>query len=360
MFLFKSSSRFMKNSGNKKVLFLALSGIGNLVMQLPTIRELKKAHPNWHITIWVAPRGTSTLAHTEPSINEVIEMPIKASVSQHIKQVLQLRKRNFDIGIVLSPGQLMKSAAYLALAGIPKRIGNTYPTKNNSHSKLFLTDTITENIHLHDIEQNLLLLTLLGIEPNPVPYYSIEVPEENTQEAARIVKSTDSLIIGMHPGSASGFEWKRWPLDRYAEVARILIQENPHARILVVGGKDEEDQKQALVDMINKDKEAAQSITAPLLTTAAVIQQCNVFISNDSGLMHIAAALRVPTLGLFGPTDEAQTGPRGKNSFTLRASDTAAVYNTEQAYSFGSTPHENMLGITVQMVIDRVHLMGVK
>ncbi len=345
----------MKNSENKKILFLALSGIGNVIMQLPAIRELKKAHPTWHITVWVAPRGTHALVATEPSIDEVIEMPIKASVSQHLRQILELRKYHFDIGIVLSPGQLVKSAAYLMLAGIPVRVGNTYSFRGNPHSQLFLTDAIEEDAAIHDIEQNLLLLTPLGIKPNSVPYYSLDIPEENKKEAEKILKSSSSFLVGVHPGSAAGFEWKRWPLERFSEVAKALVRENPHTRILIVGGKDEEQQKHELLKMMNADEEIAYDVTASLLTTAAIIQKCNLFVSNDSGLMHIAAAVGVPTLGLFGPTDETQTGPRGKNSFTLRASDTAAVYNTEQSYSFGNTPHENMLGITVEKVIGKIH-----
>ncbi len=351
----------MKNSEHKKVLFLGLSGIGNLVMQLPTIRELKKAHPAWHITLAVAPRGTRALAEAEPSIDEVIEIHTKASLSTHAKQVLQLRKRHFDIGIVLSPGQLLKSAAYLRFAGIPMRIGNTYPLQNNQHSQLFLTDTVREDPNLHDIEQNIRLLEHLGIQPAPVPYYSLTIPEENKQEAEKITKSLPSgaSYVGMHAGCAPGFEWKRWPLERFAEVAKKLIEDHPDVRILVFGGKDEEKQNQDLVQMINTDSKIASIVSAPLLTTAAVMQTCRLFLSNDSGLMHIAAALNVPTIGLFGPTDETHTGPRGKNSFTLRASDTASVYNTEQAYSFGSTSHESMLGISPQLVFDKIGQMEI-
>lgn len=345
----------MKNSEDKKVLFLALSGIGNVIMQLSAIRELKKAHPTWHVTVWVAPRGTKPIVQTESAVDEIIEMPIKTSLSGHIRQITELRKHNFDIAIVLSPGQLLKSAAYLKLAGIPVRIGNTYPLRGNPRSGFLLTDAVEEDESLHDIEQNLLLLKPLGITPQPVPYYSLEVPEENKVEADKILPLSDNFVVGIHAGSAEGFEWKRWPLENFAEAAKAIVKASPNAQVLLFGSKSEENQKQELLRMINTEKEIASSIDASLLTTAAVIAKCNLFISNDSGLMHIAAALGVPTLGLFGPTDEKKTGPRGKNSFTIRASDTASIYNTEQAYSFGNTPHESMMGITAQMIIDKVN-----
>src|SRR3989344_9589702 len=98
-----------------RVLFLSLSGIGNLLIQLPTIEALKKARPNWHITVWVVPRGTKAIAESQSYIDDVIEMPISVSPParggvrgdgsiawQHVKNIIALRKSRFDIGIVLS------------------------------------------------------------------------------------------------------------------------------------------------------------------------------------------------------------------------------------------------------------------
>lgn len=81
------------------------------------------------------------------------------------------------------------------------------------------------------------------------------------------------------------------------------------------------------------------------------MQHCKLFISNDSGLMHLAAASGVPTLGLFGPTAEKQTGPRGSHSHTLRAPGTQPVYNTESNPSLGSKPHPSLLVLKSEDVI---------
>lgn len=393
----------MKNlEGNKRALFLSLSGIGNLIMQLPTIEALKKAHPTWHVTVWVAPRGTKELAESQPYIDEVIEMQASglpaglagrfSAVMQHVKNILTLRKNHFDIGIVLSPGQLLKSAAYLKLAGIPMRIGNTYPYKNSPSSSRFLTHAIDEVENLHDIEQNLRLLEPLGIQPEQVPYYSLKIPQENLEEAKSYnLKATS--YIGIHAGCAAGFEFKQWPVERFAEVAKALLHKNPNIQFLIFGGPDEEDQKRALATMINASSLPspvlgegedegklvampaphpnplpiwergttgsdlfAHSISASLLTTAAIIHRCNLFISNDSGLMHVAAAVGVPTIGLFGPTDEALTGPRGPKGFIVRAEGTKPVYTTENRISLGASPHTSLLAITPQMVLGKISL----
>lgn len=353
----------MTNSDNKKVLFLGLSGIGNLIMQLPAIEAVKKARPAWHITVWVAPRGTKDIALSQPYIDEVVEMPIAGSAIEHIKRILQLRKKSYDIGIVLSPGQLVKSAAYMFLVGIPMRIGNTYPFKNNSRSNLFLTHGIDEIENMHDIEQNIRLLEPLGLGNTQAPYYELQIPNKNKEEAEGILATYNfeptTSYIGIHAGCAVGFEWKRWPLERFAEVAKTLAQKNSNIRILLFGGKDESADKQAMLAMINKDREIAYDIAAPLLTTAAIMKKCSFFLSNDSGLMHIAAATGVPVLGLFGPTSEILTGPRGEHSSYLRAPGTVAVYDTEKNNSFGNTSHENLLKISTQMVLEKIQNIGI-
>lgn len=349
----------MKNSENKKVLFVALSGIGNLIMQLPAIAACKKAHPNWHVTVWVAPRGTKALAQAQGYINEVTEMPIKNSFIGHIGTIMKLRSAAYDIGIVLSPGQLIKSAAYLFFAGTPIRIGNSYPFRGNQHSSFFLTDAINEDETLHDIEQNLRLLDPLNIHPNPVPFYSIEIPEANKQEAAEALRGynfePNTSIIGMHAGSAPSFTWKRWPLECFVELATTLVEKNPTTKILLFGGKDELEQNASIEKAINDTfPGTAHTISASLMTTAAILTHCKLLISNDSGIMHLAAASGVKVIGLFGPTNEVQTGPRGEGSVIVRAPGTKPVYNTESAFSFGDTPHESMLAITPDMILEKI------
>lgn len=337
-----------------KVLFLSLSGIGNYLMQSPTIAALKKAHPDWHVTVWVAPRGTKALAENDPHVDQVIEMPIKTSVSGHILQIAALRKHHFDIGIVLSPGQLLKSAAYLFFAAIPKRIGHTYPLLKNEHSSFLLTDAIDEVDATHDIEQNLYLLQVLGIRDKENKQYELSLPPNARQTANQMflaLKIPDNkLVIGIHAGSAPDFIWKRWPLDRFASVAKTLIA-TKNAHILIFGGSNEESQKQELATLIGSDYSI---VSADLLTTVGIMTHCDYLISNDSGLMHVASASGVKVYGLFGPTDEAKTGPRGRNAVIIRAPGTTTVYDTEQNYNLGSSPHETILAITPEMVLDKL------
>jgi ADP-heptose:LPS heptosyltransferase len=274
----------MKNSRSRSVLFLSLSGIGNLVMQLPTIKVLKESHPDWHIAVWVAPRGTKELALAQPYIDEVLEMPITASMFQHIQNIFTLRNKHFDIGIVLTPGQLLKSAVYLFLAGIPRRIGHMYPFRGNIESSFLLTDAIPEELDTHDVEQNIKLLEILGVYAEKNQPYHIQIPEKNKEEALASLPLTKGEMegvkfIGIHAGSAQGFEFKHWPIERYAEVARYVLQKDPTITFLLFGGPAEDDQKKKLKALI--DSSNVIEVSASLMTTAALMQYCKCILSGD-------------------------------------------------------------------------------
>ncbi len=338
----------------KKILFLSLSGIGNYVMQSPAIAATRQQWPDAKISVWVAPRGTAVLAEADPNVDEVIEMPIKASVFQHTAAAWRLALRKFDIGIVLSPGQHFKSAAYLWLAGIPVRVGAKYRLGGRQRSGFWLTHSLDEDTDLHDIEQNLRLLSLLGVstaryagEP-----YQIVLPEAALRDADVVVDKmkipTESKLFGFHMGSSEAMKYKRWPVDNFIELGRQLSSEDRGA-VLLFGGRNEMELKSKVKVAFG---ERAHIVDEDLLCSAAVASKCELFISNDSGLMHIAAAVGTKTLGLFGPTDEKLTGPRGVDSHALRAEGTKPVFDTDLSFELGARAHESLEQLKIESVID--------
>ena len=340
----------------EKILLIALSGIGNFIMQSPTIETLKKHKPNSHITVWVAPRGTKILAQNNPYVDEVIEMPIKTTIFKHLSQIEKIKQHQFTMAIVLSPGQQIKSAMYMYLAGIPARIGSTYPLLGNNNSHALLTNSIQERADIHDIEQNLGLLSSLQIPVKEGMPYTTIIPESAYEEAKNIWRSLHiepgATVIGLHAGSAPDFLWKRWPLENFAQIATHYISKK-NAHVLLFGGPDETSQKEELQQLISSPRHI-HSIDTDLLTTGALMQQCAYVIANDSGLMHLCASVSTPTFGIFGPTNEALTGPRGTSSYVIRAQGTKPVYNTETNYSLGNSPHQSLLALTPEEVITHI------
>lgn len=344
-------------SNIQKILLVSLSGIGNHLMHTSVFKSIKERYPDSEVTVWVAPRNTAILAKANPDIDHVIRVPIKRAVFGHFQQIRRLRRQKFDIGIVLYPGQLWKSAAYLWLAGIDQRIGHRYRHLGNPDSTLFLTDGVVTKSNLHDVEQNRSLLKPLKITPakDILPYY-LSIPKTNISKAKSVLKairprSKESVFVGMHVGSAPNFSWKRWPIKNFAVVGKKLAKRY-NAHILIFGNSAELKDMKALRLKIGKHNSSI--VINKLLTTAAIIQKCQLFVSNDSGLMHVASALNVPTIGLFGPTDENKTGPRGTKSVVVRAPGTEPVYDVNVNFDLGSEAHESMLAIKPEQVMDVV------
>lgn len=355
----------MKTAGTKRALLLSLSGIGNYLMQSVAIRALRQAYPQWDITVWVAPRGTKALAMNDPNIDHVIERPMQGSYRDQLIFIRKLAAAKFDTGLVLSPGQLLKSAAYLFLSRIPKRIGHTYPFLGMDNTSFLLTDAIREVSNTHDIGQNVRLLEKLGVSPADWAHknYVLHIPDEAHREAQTLMQGlripSDKPLIGIHAGCAPSFLWKRWPLENFAAIAKeLIVKRNMH--ILLFGGPDEEEQKQHLKKLIENQLPVTSYqlpvtiVTTSLLTTAALMQQCQFVLSNDSGLMHLAAASGVTVYGLFGPTNEKETGPRGAQSFVIRAAGTFPMYNTEHSFDLGDKPHSSLLALTPDQVLAEI------
>lgn len=347
---------------SQKTLFLSLSGIGNLIMQLPAIHEYKRKFPATSITVWTAPRGTSQIARACDFIDEVFTAPISRSLLLQLGIIRNLQTRNFDTAIMLSPGQLWKGALHLLLSGIPNRIGHTYPHLGNPESSFLLTESMPEDENLHDLEQNLKLISLVTKSAPPIiDHYTLTIPAIHHAKAARYIASlksaTSQTIIGLHPGSATGFSWKRWPASRFASIAKHLA-EKTSAFILIFGGPEELKLQKTIYQAVGKNNAAI--VKADLLTTAAIMTHSQLFISNDSGLMHLAANANVTTIGLFGPTDEQKTGPRGQHSHTLRAPGTKPVYNTETNPTLEQKTHPSLLALQESDLLNLINrLLGI-
>ena len=326
-------------------------------MHTPLFEAIKKDNPNHEITVWLAPRGTQILAENNPNIDHVLSPKLKRPFLINFSTFQKISQQNFDISIMLSPGQQWKGATYMYLTGAKQRIAHQYPYLASHQSSFLLTDSIPEQEGLHDINQNLNLLEPLDIIRSKVPLYHLDIPsrhkEKGNQLFSNLNLSSTKTIIGIHPGSAPDFTWKRWSINNFAKTARHFIK-NHDAHILIFGGPKEMKIKKSLRKEIGK--KSCSIIDANLLDTSAVMQNCHAFISNDSGLMHLAAASGVKTYGLFGPTDENITGPRGADSHVIRAQETSPVYHTEKNYQLGGATHSTLLALTPKDVIQQIKL----
>jgi lipopolysaccharide heptosyltransferase II len=317
----------MEKPGKKVLVFSVTCGIGDMIMAIPMLRLLHQKMPGAEIILGVL-SGAGQLFETCPFIRRVIKVETKGDhlMRRNLKLLLEIRRDyEFDLCVeTCITGHLYLSIDSMIARCIKakRRIGFSLPMTRFSFLPfqflpLMLDDTLTIDFSKHYVVNNVELLGLAGIYPdNGIPEMELWLSEEDITAADRFLMGRDvragDMIIGIHPG---GNQWvmKRWPKERFAALADRLPDEYPNAKVLVFGGPDEERLKHDVANLA-KDVKPTVVTAMSLRKTAALIKRCDLFIANDSSLMHIAAAVKTPVVGIFGPTSPSATGPYSRRS----------------------------------------------
>jgi heptosyltransferase II len=307
---------------NTRLLAICPIGIGNFLLLVPALEHLKTKRPDLHLTLLSLKTGITALALRYPLIDAVIT--VDANKKQGAAAKLSLVKqlfRKFDVSISFFPSNRLEYNLLPFAALIPKRVAYRY------HSRSFRTLSWLNNIKvpvfdkLHDLTQNFTATHELGLplpEETAMPVFLLSETEKAfAVDYVRKAGLEGKTLIGIHPGSSAEhhMDKKRWPVSSFAELAGLILKEKD-ARFLIFGGPEEKEIKDELGRALGSS--AAVVETKSLFETAAVIARCSRFISNDSGLMHVATSLRVKTCGIFGPTADSRTAPFGKEHLVVR------------------------------------------
>lgn len=277
----------------KRILIIQTAFPGDLVLTTPLIAQTKKLFPQ--AALWVLVRKeTAGLLDNNPHIEEVIAYDkLQGGVGEFWRVVRNVKITGFDLAIV--PHRSLRSAI-LAFWAAPKRIGF-----NTSAGRVLFTDLVPYQSKMHEVERNLYLLAPLdGSVRTKPPELFPDKREHDTvsQFLARSGWKPEEILVALAPGSI--WATKRWPAERFARLALLLIQ-NEQARIVLIGSKEDADLAKSIeaglkVNVIN----ACGEFT--LLESAALISLCRLVISNDSAPTHIASAMRRPVITIYGST----------------------------------------------------------
>jgi heptosyltransferase-1 len=290
-----------------RILIIKLSAVGDIVHALPCLTALRRFYPAAHIG-WVVHPASSSLLETQADLNELIIFPRRNAHAQRVggwrKAIWNLRKTRWDIDLQ----GLTKSGLIARLSGAPQRLGFS-GANSREFNRLFMTATAPAP-SLNIIQQNLDLLAPLGI---PAHDYPIEIVATN-DEAGSMTQWCEHN--GISPRSTvcldpfAGWESKTWPHERWAEVSRRLWQER-QLPFLVFHGPGQTPIADTLVQKLNAA--GAQAKLAPptnLREFAFLVSHAGRgFLGGDTGPTHIAAAMGVPTVALFGPSASARNTP---------------------------------------------------
>ncbi|HEV8130001.1 MAG TPA: lipopolysaccharide heptosyltransferase II [Acidobacteriota bacterium] len=296
------------------ILIRATNWIGDCVMSLPALNELRRLHSQMKITVLAKP-WVADIYRAGGIADEIIEFDRNAHAGlRGIIQVSRLlRERDFDCALLLQ--NAFEAALIARLAAIPTRIG--YATQ---HRGFLLTRPVPVHPAVRKMHQSFYYLNLLtesGLSsdryvdnPGYHPDARLQIAEERKQRAVNFLLqagvSSGKALIGINPGAFYG-PAKRWLPDRYAAVADYLAQ-RWNGQVLILGSAAE----QKIAEEIQSDMKAKPIFLAgktTLMELMELIACCDLVITNDSGPMHLAAALQRPLIALFGSTDENLTGP---------------------------------------------------
>ena len=301
-----------------KILIVKPSSLGDIIHSLPLLDAVKRCYPETAIH-WVVARGFEGILEGHPMIKKlwVIDKSGWKKLSNIGHTILdfkamsnELKKERFDMAIDLQG--LLRSGLISKASGAKVRIGLKGYREAREGSFLFHTDRVSVGKGvLHAVDRYLSVADYLGCESKEIAF-PMPPQSEVSEHLKGVMKDPYAVFV---PGAR--WPTKRWPSEYFGELARI-IKNNTGIGSLVVGSRDDEEIGRIIE---NSSGGSAVSIAgrSSLKELVEVIRRARVVISTDSGPMHIASALGVPIVALFGSTSPERTGPYGKNNIVIRS-----------------------------------------
>jgi len=348
----------MKQSEPKRILLVRTDRLGDVILTTPAISAIRSYYPDAYLAMMVRPYAEAAV-RGNPNLDDIIiydKYGSHKSIIASIRFAMELKKREFDIVVIFHPTNRMHIISYLA--NIPRRIGyhQNFPS--------LLTDSIENTKHegrKHERDYNLDMLEVLDIKTYAKElYFPIDNEVKNFVSdmlLKRGIKNTERIVV-IHPGASCAS--KVWPVERFAKLADKLI-EIYGVRVIVIGGKDKRDlfcvesvRKFAQKDVIFAAGDFNIQQLGPLL------QRAKLFISNDSGPVHISVAVKTPVVALFGRNQPglspARWGPLGPKDVIMHkdvgCKDICLAHKCKQGF-------ECLRSISVDEVLSAIKGMNV-
>ncbi|MBF0303425.1 MAG: lipopolysaccharide heptosyltransferase II [Desulfamplus sp.] len=351
-------NKITHNKSKLKILIRAANWVGDAIMTTPIIRAVKKNYPHAHITLlakpWVIP-----VFDNNPYIDDIM---VYENSTRHTKGfgtlrlARDIRKKKFDMAILMQ--NAFEAALITFLGGVPIRIGYNTDGRTLLLNPAIKLDKRLKKGHLIDYYRGILKGVGLVDDRRKLDLF---ISDSERKEALYIIDSYGLIdssnglidsdykknclklkpIIGINPGATGGTA-KRWFPQRYAELAKRLAQRF-NTKILIFGGQADKELGEQIKELAQSfngssqtsnsssnnlnDKQKSQFDGSVCVNLAGkttlrqaftLIEKCDLFITNDSGLMHAAAALETRQIAIIGSTDHIATAPSSPNSIMIR------------------------------------------
>ena len=290
-----------------RLVILAPNWLGDAVMALPAIADIRRAAPEAHVTV-AARASVAPMFRLAPTVDDVVVLEgrtLLGRVSTWRELGIELVGGGFDTALLMPNS--VHAALMASRAGIPERWG--YRTS-------FRSSLLTRGVHppagLHQVEYYQQLVHALGFANGPIePQLTVppNVREATAQTLAVAGWNGRSKLAAVAPGAAYGGA-KRWPPHLFAELVDALAADDVQS--VLIGSRADEATGADVLGRVTRQSAALNLIgRTDLAALAGVLTHCRALVTNDSGAMHLGAAVGVSVTALFGPTDERATRPMG-------------------------------------------------
>lgn len=292
----------------KNCLIISTTGIGDAIWGTPAIRAIKEHFPGLSVCV-LANANSAEIFKGNLSIKKIFIF--RKSISKILSVIKELRNNHFDTVVVFqATDRIIWLMAYLT--GASKIIGSR---RHSKETDFVITHPVEIPHNTHAIYARHLLIRELGVSSN-LKEIELFIADNEKKRIYDFLKERgvnhNSFLIGFQPGAAKPY--KRWSGKNFIKLGKMISKIRDDIRIIITGSKKEEELAQRIADEINGISLAGK---LTLRESSAVIERCNLFITNDTGPMHIAVALGTPTIALFSATGIENVEPyRSVRTFT--------------------------------------------
>lgn len=306
----------LKLPASPNVLVIETGLVGEVLVVTPALRAFRKAFPGARVTALVSP-GSAPLLVGNPSLNRLLPMPKeqRSGITRFLGLSAWIRAQRFDAALVFHTS--FRSALLAALSGVPVRAGLSSEGRG-----FLLTHKAGRDRAAYEVDEHLKVLGLLGV---PADGQAMDLPllPEEREEAARLLEDPPpgTRIVGLHPGASAAF--RRWPAERFAELGARLAGSG--VRPVYAFGPKETPLADAVDAWWRAHGLPAPRSVAPrtVRILGALFERMDAVVTNNTGPMHVAAAVGAPGVFIHGPTPIARWHPPGDRWAAVYAQDVA-------------------------------------
>ena len=307
-----------------RILVISLAGIGDTLIATPFLHELRANFPDATIDAFVLWAGSKDLLEGNPHLNAIHQKNlIKEGAIKSLPFLLELRRRRYDISINVHTMGRIHYRAVARFIGARLRLSHEYE-HHGWLDRLLVNRTVPQDYSVHSVENNNRLLALLGKKPlRPTHEFEVFLTPEETKWADDFLAAnqlTSRKRLGLHIGSGGtkNLRLKRWPFAHWRELIQRLNHSHPDLGILLFGGPEEQKEHEQILQA-SQGRLIFAPPTRNLRQAAALLKHLDCFLSVDTALMHLAAAMKVPNqIVIEAPTLNPTNVPWQTNYRVLR------------------------------------------